>query len=618
MTVTALFRRARKHDRRTKPARLKPRRLRLEELETRTVPSAMGIHALVHPQATVVDPGTFLGTPHGFFPNQIRTAYGFDQIVFDNPNAFPTGVPADGQGQTIAIVDAHDQPNIQSDVTVFSNTFGLQEANLTRLDEFGNPLTAANTPTPNQGWGLEISLDVEWIHALAPKARILLFEANTASVLDVFQAVATAAATPGVSVVSMSFGVSENFLDAGFENFFDGIFATPSGHNPVSFVAASGDDGGGLFDPLGNFFPAPNYPSLIPTVLGVGGTKLTLNADNTYNSESAWLGSGGGQSFFEPEPAYQNGVQNSGFRQSPDVAFDAQPSTGVPVFDTLGLTFNGNLFTGWFKVGGTSFGAPAWSALLAIANQGRTKVGLGPLGNPEADVYQLPSADFNDITTGGNFANPAHAGYDLVTGLGTPLAQFVVHDLISTVETSTPNAHGNGYAIGQVNQSVQSDIGASMLAATFVPASPSIAATPAVIQASTALRSTVPVVIADSVVPAHVTVTPIVHLAARNDEGQAVPTPTAPLALEEQPATSDTGSAAEIPDAALVTTDVYDAIFTEETPVVRAATTAVEEPAEAFVPAIDPMAVVALAAMVGGTFRMSADHSQSKRRSWRV
>jgi hypothetical protein len=592
--------------------------LRLEELETRTVPSTLGINGLAaHPQAEVIDPGTFIGTPHGFFPNQIRTAYGFDQIVLTNKNGQPSGIAADGSGQTIAIVDAHDQPNIQSDLAVFDQTFGLPAANLVQLDEFGKALNQKNTPTANQGWGLEISLDVEWIHALAPNAKILLFEANSASVLDVFQAVQSAAATTGVDVVSMSFGISENFLDPNFENFFDPIFTTPSGHAPVSFVAASGDDGGGLFDNFHNFFPAPNYPALVPTVLGVGGTKLTLNPDNTYNSESAWIGSGGGQSFFEAQPSYQNGVQNSGFRQSPDVAFDAQPSTGVPVYDTLGVTVGGNFFNGWLKVGGTSFGAPAWSALLALADQGRQNIGLGSLGNPEADVYQLPSSDFHDITTGNNLANPALPGYDLVTGLGTPVAQNVVHDLITLVEQGVKPGNGQGNSNGN-GLNVQSFTTVSLPGSTMVQEmGPSAVAPVAIATSAPVLRIAAPVVVnADLFVPAHVTVTPVVHLATDDDDSQSIATPAAPVTHDEQPA----AAAPKMPIIAPEEAAVYDAVFTEEAtaPLAPVTTAPVEERVGYFVQRTDPLALMGAAVMVGGTWRMPADDSrQTRRRVWR-
>ena len=204
---------------------------------------------------------------------------------------------------------------------------------------------------------MEEALDVEWAHAIAPGAAIVLVECSSASGLDMYQGAVTAAGLPGVSVVSMSWESGEF---AG-EKSFDADFTTPSGHQGVTFVASTGDGGS-----------PGDYPAYSPNVVAVGGTSLYLNANDTYNSEAGWSGSGGGKSVYEAEPAYQDGVQSTGLRTTPDVSFDANPNTGVAVYDS----YNGTSATPWEQIGGTSMAAPSWAGLLAIANQGRAQEGV--------------------------------------------------------------------------------------------------------------------------------------------------------------------------------------------------------------------------------------------------
>lgn len=184
-------------------------------------------------------------------------------------------------------------------------------------------------------------------------------------------------------------------------------------NNPaVTYINASGDSGINLF----------GYPGASPLVVGAGGTALTLDANGTIIKEVAWSGSGGGQSVYFPEPAYQTGFQNSGKRGVPDVAYNASPTTGVPVYDSEA----GN----WGKVGGTSAASPQWCAIVAIANSIRAGMGKGAIGvNFMSAVYASPAA-FHDITSGSNGRCGAECtavpGYDFVTGLGSPIAPQVV------------------------------------------------------------------------------------------------------------------------------------------------------------------------------------------------
>ncbi len=352
--------------------------------------------------------------PTGLTPEQIQNAYGINQIRFAGGQ-----VMGNGAGQTIAIVTAYNDPNISHDLAAFDNAFGLSSPPSFAVSNSGATTTDA-------GWALETSLDVEWAHAIAPEANILLVEAPSDSVFDLFTAINYARSQPGVSVVSMSWGMPEFQGEQGL----DPLFNTPVDHTGVTFVASSGDSGA---------WYGPMYPSVSPNVLAVGGTTLTLSSGGGYGSESGWSGSTGGYSgydsnwySYETEPAYQTAALqavglNYGVRTTPDVSFNADPNTGVSVYDSV--PYNGQ--SGWYQVGGTSAAAPAWAGLIAIANQGLSLAGRGTLSGTQAitDLYALPSSFFHDITTGfnGYFATP---GYDLVTGLGSPQADLVVAGLL--------------------------------------------------------------------------------------------------------------------------------------------------------------------------------------------
>ena len=211
----------------------------------------------------------------------------------------------------------------------------------------------------------------------------------------------------------MSWGSSE----FNGESFYDSNFTTPAGHQGVTFVASTGDQGS-----------PGEYPAYSPNVLAVGGTSLYLNAGGSYESESAWSGSGGGTSIVEAAPAYQEGTGASAARTIPDVSSDADPNSGVPVYDS----YNGTSATPWEQVGGTSLAAPTWAGLIAIANQGRVAWGGPTLDGSEQTlpaIYAISSGDFHDVTTGGNGGDSAGPGYDLVTGRGTPRANLLVPDL---------------------------------------------------------------------------------------------------------------------------------------------------------------------------------------------
>jgi subtilase family serine protease len=352
--------------------------------------------------------------PTGLTPQQIASAYGVNQIRFSGGK-----VVGNGAGQTIAIVTAYNDPSIRSDLAAFDRQFGLPDPPSFNVGNLGGSTTDAV-------WALETSLDVEWAHALAPGANILLVEAASSSLSDLFYAVSAASRQTGVSVVSMSWGTTEFWGEWSF----DSLFTTPAGHPGVTYVAASGDSGA---------WYGPMYPSVSPNVLAVGGATLTLSG-SSYSSESGWAGSTGGFSgldsnwwFYETEPSYQTAALqavglNYGVRTTPDVSFNADPNSGVAVYDST--SYAGQ--SGWFQLGGTSAAAPAWAGLVAIANQGLATGGKGPLlgTQAQAQLYALPSSDFHDITGGFN-GYSATPGYDLVTGLGSPKANLVIAGLLA-------------------------------------------------------------------------------------------------------------------------------------------------------------------------------------------
>ncbi|MGO9151709.1 S53 family peptidase, partial [Mycobacterium sp.] len=399
---------------------------RIDDLEPRALLSTASLSA--HPTFQVRSLAGGGGPSAPYTPAQIQQAYGFNSITFN-------GVAGTGSGETIAIVDAYDDPNIQADLNTFDTQFGLPPTTVTRVSESGTTSYPASDPTG--GWELEESLDVEWAHAMAPGANILLVEASSTYDSDLLAAVSYAASH--ANVVSMSWGGGEfSGETAGYDSYFD--------HAGVAFVASSGDSGA----------PA-EWPAASPNVLSVGGTALTLGPGNAWSSEVGWSGSGGGPSADELQPSYQKGVvtQTSTARATPDVAYDASPSTGVYVYDSV--PYEGG--SGWWEVGGTSAGAPQWSALLAIADQGRALNGQKALDstNPQEVMnilYKNP-ADFHDITSGTSTGSPNYSagiGYDYVTGMGSPIANLIVGSLDGTstasydklVLTATPTAETAG------------------------------------------------------------------------------------------------------------------------------------------------------------------------------
>jgi hypothetical protein len=315
----------------------------------------------------------FAGTsnPTGYSPNQIRNAYNLPS--------------SGGIGKTIAIIDAFHAPTLLTDYTAFCKEFNLP-------NNSSGTLLVHTMPgaTVNASWLPETCLDVEWAHAIAPNATILLVEAKDAKVSSLFDAVEYATGQSDVVAISMSWGLSESYLTKNDETYLDNNYFNKAN---IIFFASSGDSGAEI-----------NYPAVSPNVVGVGGTKLLFNSDGTLKSETAWSGSGGGVSLYESQPSYQtNYGVNTTKRCVPDVSYNADPNTGVSVY------CDGS----WKVYGGTSAGAPQWAAIHALS-----------LSASNSNLYDRAktayTSYFRDIISGSN-GNPAKTGYDYVTGLGSPL-----------------------------------------------------------------------------------------------------------------------------------------------------------------------------------------------------
>lgn len=333
---------------------------------------------------------TATATPTGYSPAQVK-AY--------------LGLTGTGTGQTIAIVTAYDAPTIASDLAKFDTTFGLAAPpTFKKVSQTGG----TNLPAVDAGWATETSLDVEWAHAVAPGAAILLVEATSNSLANLDTAISYASKQPGVTVISNSWGSLEIQGETTLDSYCKLTTAV--------CVAASGD--------VGN---PGTYPAYNPYVLAVGGTNLALTSAGAVTSEASWSGSGGGQSAWEPKPSYQNAVNTSAKRGIPDVSYAADPAKGFSVYDSTAYTGQ----AGWFQMGGTSAGAPQWSGILAATNQLRKAAGKATFAASQttnfplhAAVYSL-SAGIADITSGptngacGAVCTPA-LGYDFVTGRGSP------------------------------------------------------------------------------------------------------------------------------------------------------------------------------------------------------
>ena len=431
-----------------------------------------------------------------FSPQATRASYNLNPLY---------GAGLDGHGITIAIVDAYGSDTIAHDLHVYDQAFGLPpmcgEEGVTctssmptfsQLAVQGSPATKA-PPSKSNGnglqdkaaWALEVSLDVETAHSIAPGANILLVTTPTAETLGqqgfapMMNAEDYVVKNHLAQVISQSFASPElAFGSANSLLNLRGAFVDAA-QNGVTVLGSSGDDGSAGFlkqsllvhSKKDTLIPVPavEWPASDPLVTGVGGTYLCTDANtgtavdtvsppancqHQSNREIGWIDAGGGFSTVFSRPAYQNALPAGStaigaYRGVPDVGLQASARTGALVYLTLPPDGNSGLIcgsapcsTGWYDIGGTSLSCPQWAGIVALADQ----LNGGGLGLINPGLYKIGSNparyanDFYDVTTGNNGAlaptipgYPATTGWDPVTGLGTPNAAHLVPDLVSAV-----------------------------------------------------------------------------------------------------------------------------------------------------------------------------------------
>jgi subtilase family serine protease len=298
-----------------------------------------------------------------------------------------------GSGQTIAIVDAYDDPNAESDLAVFSSQYGLPPCTTSngcfrKVNQSGG----TRYPRANSGWALEISLDVQTAHGICPNCKILLVEASSATMANLGTAV-NRAVSLGATVVSNSYGGNEYSSETSDESAY-------FNHPGVAITVSSGDSGYGV-----------QFPAASRYVTAVGGTTLNLNADGSWKSETAWSGSGSGCSAYVTKPTWQTDT-GCGRRTVADVSADADPNTGAAVYDSV--SYQGQ--KGWFQVGGTSLAAPLIAGVYALAGN-VVSYGSDPYGHTSS-LHDVTSG--SNGSCGGSYLCTAGTGYDGPTGLGSP------------------------------------------------------------------------------------------------------------------------------------------------------------------------------------------------------
>jgi kumamolisin len=314
------------------------------------------------------------------------------------PIYLPGASYTSGGSGTIAIVDAYDYPTAENDLNVFSSTLGLP-ACTSASGCFKVVYANGAKPKGNCGWAQEAALDIEWAHAMAPNAKIVLVEAASSSFSNLFAAVKVAtnyvkSGPGGVGEVSMSWGGSEYSGETGYDSYFQ--------NSGVVYFGSSGDTGGVTI-----------YPSASPYVVAAGGTKINRDSNGNFLSETGWSGSGGGPSKYESLPSYQIGVAGASAtkRSIPDFSFDADPNSGVSVYDSTSCQG----YSGWMVFGGTSVSSPS---LAGIVNRAGTFNANSINELSELYANRTNTAEFYDVKSGTAGSYTAASGWDYVTGIG--------------------------------------------------------------------------------------------------------------------------------------------------------------------------------------------------------
>lgn len=358
-------------------------------------------------------------------PVQFHTAYNLPCTPM-GPMQTNCTTPQSYGSQTIAIVIAYHSPNLESDLTTYSNYYGIPLCTIANgCLQVINQNGGAALPSVDltDGWTLEEALDTQVAHSICQTCKILVVEANSSSMLDLATAVNTAASL-GVSAISNSYGTGSEWSG---ETAYDSYYNHPG----IAVTASSGDNGYGS-----------SFPSSSPYVVSVGGTTLNLFTDNSYSDEKVWydgskFGTGSGCSIYEPSSIWQLNLANWNStgclskRGASDVSADADPNTGAAVYHK----------TGWYLVGGTSLSSPLIAGIFALAAPITGNINAGSI------LYQnsVPNA-FHDVTIGTNGSCTtsmcnAGIGYDGPTGLGTPNGILgFLQNQVSPTPTATPTA----------------------------------------------------------------------------------------------------------------------------------------------------------------------------------
>jgi subtilase family serine protease len=423
---------------------------------------------------------------HAYEPSEIAAAYGVDALH---------GEGLTGAGQTIVIVDSYGSPTALQDLQIFSDAFSLPAPDLTIVYPDGAPTYSKAMHGIETTWAVETSADLQWAHAIAPEAKLVLIAANPAESTGVqgfpsmFKGIQYAIAHYPGSPISQSFGCAEQSFQSAADvqlAKYESIYQQAAAAR-CTVLAAAGDWGTANFPKQGDVYPFQTiiWPASSPSVTAVGGTWLQYGwqwnpaitfsaflASNDFVSllnfdwtagllEATWredwfefvnggvgFASGGGLSAIFATPAWQSGLPSSllqGRRAVPDVSWNAAIDGGVLVYFSP--------WGHWGFFGGTSASTPQIAGLVALANQLRAASGKGPIGHLAPALYRLPSSDFNDIVpqsfgSGPNAVTldnnqrygglevpgfPTTAGYDLTTGRGSPKAYGLVHDLATLI-----------------------------------------------------------------------------------------------------------------------------------------------------------------------------------------
>jgi subtilase family serine protease len=390
-----------------------------------------------------------------YSPQEIRKAYGLTGLIANGD---------DGRGQTIVIIDSFGSPTAASDLATFDKDFGLPAPPSLRILAPLGTVPFDPTNSDQVGWAEETSLDVQWSHALAPRARIVVLtspvsETEGVQGLPQFLKLEQYAVSHHLgNIISQSWAATENTLftpqGKALMAKFNAFYRSATLHG-VTFLASTGDAGTANPDVNGNIYPFPTvgFPAISPWVTAVGGTSLHATTNGTYQSENVWNdgdaggAGGGGVSQYTPEPFYQRSLPAAdqkllaGHRAIPDISFNADEDTGVSVF----LGFLGGDANGYYIFGGTSEGSPAWAGIVADLNE---RAGH-PLGFLNPTLYALGAAHalypavLRDITVGDNAQPPipgysATPGWDAATGWGTPNLKHFANAFIKQ------DGHGSG------------------------------------------------------------------------------------------------------------------------------------------------------------------------------